>query len=187
MAFPKQSEWDRFDAVQNAGTRGGFNPLVHLQKVLHENIPDLRPYEIGFFSESDINEMTTMGWKFMKKEHFEIEDWNRDIGTRYHLRTDGGTNVMYGDNYIMLMHRGHREKILEARLQALNDQRELVNNAGAYAHPKDPNRSEMLDGARKIADKDSTRYKVQTTGTPEHDEAPTEEKKESKGLFRKKK
>lgn len=186
MAFPKASEWSRFDAVQNAGTRGGFNPLRDLEKIMHENIPDLRVYSLGFFSQSDISQMSTMGWIPMKTEHFDVEDWNREIGTRYNLRTDGGTNVMYGDNYIMMMHKDHREKILAARLEANKHQQRVADNAGAYAHPRDPNRSEMLRGAAEISSKDSTRYRVQATGTPDHGEEPAEEKK-SGGLFSRKK
>jgi len=186
MAFPKASEWNRFDAVQNAGTRGGFNPLTHLEKIMHENIPDLRPYTLGFFSESDVNQMSTMGWMHMKTEHFDVEDWNREIGTRYNLRTDGGANVMYGNNYIMMMHEGHREKILESRLEAIKQQQRIADNAGAYAHPLDPNKGEMLRGAAEISSKDSTRYKVQTAGTPDHGDEPAEEKK-SGGLFSRKK
>ena len=86
----------------------------------------------------------------------------------------------------MIMHKGHREKVLSARLDALNEQNAIAKNAGAYAHPQDPNRGEMLRGAAAIANKDSEKYKVQTKGTPEYDEEPPEEKK-SGGLFSKKK
>jgi len=185
MAFPKASEWTKFDAVQNAGTRGGFNPLRDLEKIMQENIPDLRVYNIGFFSESDVNEMSTMGWIMLKTEHFDVEDWNREIGTRYNLRTDGGANVMYGNNYLMMMHKDHREKIKQARLDAYKKQQAIADNAGAYAHPKDPNRNEMLQGAKEISSKDSTRYRVQTSGTPEYVEDEPEVKK-SGGLFSKK-
>jgi len=186
MAFPKASEWNKFDAVQNAGTRGGFNPLRDLQKIMHENIPDLRPYEIGFFAESDVNEMTTMGWIHMKTEHFDVKDWNNEIGTRYNLRTDGGTNVMYGNSYIMMMHKDHRERILAARKEAFMNQQRAADNAGAYAHPQDPNRRDMLRGAKELTEKDSTRYKVQAKGEPEYDEEVAVEKK-SGGLFGKRK
>lgn len=186
MAFPKLSDWSKFDAVQNAGTRGGFNPLRDLEKLMQDNIPDLRNYNLCFSSEADINQNSTMGWILLKTEHFDVEDFNREIGTRYNLHTDGGANVMYGSNYLMIMHKGHREKILDARLDALNEQNAIAKAAGAYAHPKDPNRGEMLQGASEIASKDSVRYKVQATGTPTHDEEPPAEKK-SGGLFSKKK
>ena len=186
MAFPKLSEWNKFDAVQNAGTRGGFIAIRDLEKLLQENIPDLRNYNLCFSSEADINQNSTMGWILMKTEHFDVEDWNREIGTRYNLHTDGGANIMYGDNYLMIMHKKHREKVLEARLNALNEQNAIAKSAGAYAHPQDPNRSEMLQGASAIANKDSEKYKVQAKGTPEYDEEPPQEKK-SGGLFSKKK
>jgi len=186
MAFPKLSEWNKFDAVQNAGTRGGFIAIRDLEKIMQENIPDLRVYNLCFASEADINQNSTMGWILLKTDMFDVEDWNREIGTRYNLRTDGGANIMYGNNYLMIMHKGHREKVLSARLDALNEQNAIAKSAGVYAHPQDPNRSEMLQGAAAIAGKDSVKYKVQSAGTPEYDEAPPEEKK-SGGLFSKKK
>ena len=186
MAFPKLSEWNKFDAVQNAGTRGGFIAIRDLEKLLQANIPDLRNYNLAFASESDINQNSTMGWIMLTTGMFDVEDWNREIGTRYNLRTDGGANVMYGNNYLMIMHKGHREKVLGARLGALNEQNAIAKSIGGYAHPQDPNRSEMLEGAASIAGKDSVKYKVQSAGTPEYDEAPPEEKK-SGGLFSKKK
>jgi hypothetical protein len=186
MAFPKLSEWNKFDAVQNAGTRGGFNPLRDLEKIMQENIPDLRNYNLCFSSEGDINQNSTMGWILLKTEHFDVEDWNREIGTRYNLHTDGGANVMYGGNYLMIMHKKHREKILEARLDALNEQNAIAKSAGAYAHPQDPNRGEMLQGAAAIANKDSEKYRVQAKGTPTYDDVPPAEEKKSGGLFSKK-
>jgi len=165
MAFPKVTDWS--DEVYNAGTRGAFNALRDLEKELHRTIEDLRPYNIGLFSESDVNEVSQMGWVHMKIEHFEYADFNRAVGLRYGMRDDGGGNIMVGENYVMMMPKNYRERVLSERKRVREAQEMAAHNAAAYVHPGDPNAASMREGAKEMVAKDSTTYKVQAKGEPD--------------------
>lgn len=168
MPFPKTTDWS--DQVHNAGTRGSFNPLRDLQKEMHRSIPDLRPYEIGLFSAEDLRSVTQMGWVHMKSEHFDVDDFNSVVGLRYGMTVDPSSNIKVGDNFVMMMPKTYREKVLAKRKEALNNQRERANQAAAYAHPSDRNYNQMMEAAQEISEQGSTRYKVQATGEPTRDE-----------------
>jgi hypothetical protein len=174
MAFPKVTDWS--DTVYNAGTRGAFNVLRDLEKELHRTIEELRPYNIGLFSEDDINNVSTMGWRHMKSEHFDYADFNSAVGLRYGMRLDASSNIMVGNNYVMMMPKNYREKVLKERTRVREAQEEAAHNAAAYVHPGDPNAASMREGALEMVNKDSTSYKVQAKGEPDRGEPQQESK-----------
>ena len=174
MAFPKVTDWS--DEVYNAGTRGAFNALRDLEKELHRTIEDLRPYNIGLFSKDDVNDVSQMGWVHMKIEHFDYADFNRAVGLRYGMRDDGGGNIMSGENYIMMMPKNYRERVLSERTRVREAQEAAAHNAAAYVHPGDPNAASMREGALEMVNKDSTSYKVQAKGEPDRGEPKSESK-----------
>lgn len=172
MGFPKVNEWP--EQVYQAGTVGGFNILRDMEKALHHAIPDLRPYNIGFFVETDLKSVMPMGWIHMDYGHLDFEtkdDFNRAIGLRYGLTIDANGHLKVGDNFIMIMPKNYRERIIEERKRALDKQNAMMDGAAAYAHPSDPRASEMKAGAYELSEKGSERYKVQVKGEPERSEA----------------
>lgn len=171
MPFPKVSDWS--DEVYNAGTRGAFNPLVHLKKELHRCYPDLRPYDIMLCSEDDLNNATQMGWVHMDSGHFDYEsvnDFNAAVGLRFGMTIDPHGHIKVGSNYIMMMPETYRDKIRKIRKDALNRQKAQADNAAGMALSGDSRYSEMAEYAREVSAKTSSRYTVQTKGEPERGE-----------------
>lgn len=168
MGLPKVSDWS--DDVYQAGTRGGFNPLVHLKPELDRAYPDFQAYELMFSSEDDLKNTTSMGWVHLDYgmfDHESVQDFNKAVGLRYGMILDVHGHIKIGDNYIMIMPKKFRESIKLARKEALAEQNRRANNSAAYAHPSDPEYSKMQQGAQEIASETSSRYKVAVGGEPE--------------------
>lgn len=174
MGFPKVTDWS--DEVYNAGTRGSFNPLHDLERELHRTIPDLRPYVIMLSSEDDLNSTTQMGWKHMDTGHFDFEtvdDFNKAVGLRFGMRIDPHGHLMIGGNYIMLMPKTYREKVLGKRKEAYNMAQRRANDSLAVSMSGDPRGGEMRQYAEEISKRESTQHKVQFRGEPTYeDETP---------------
>lgn len=171
MGFPKVEQWG--DDVLNAGTRGAFNVLVHLEKELQRCYPDLKAYVINLCSEEDLKDNTMMGWMHMDGGHFDaksVDDFNKKVGLKFGMVLDSHDHIKIGSNYVMLMPKSYRDKVNKARKEAYNLQNERVNNVAAYAHPEDPNFTEMKQGAQELAGEKNAKYKVQVKGEPDHDD-----------------
>jgi len=163
MAFPKVSDWS--DSVYNAGAMG-FNLLRDFEKEMHRAYPDTQAYTFGYFSDSDISSVSTMGWVHLKGSMFDVEDWNTAVGLRFGLVKDVSDNVKYGENYIMLMPRQHREDvILPSRKRAAERMEAAADDDAIVVHPEDPEYNKMKDAGREIAR--SEKVKVQVKGTPD--------------------
>ena len=177
MAFPKVSDWS--ENVYNAGATG-FNLLRDFEREMHKAYPDTQVYNFGYFSETDINHVSTMGWVHLKGSMFEVEDWNTAVGLRFGLVADASDNIKYGENYIMLMPRQHRDEvILPARLDAIRKIEAAADEDAVVVHPEDPEYNKMKDAGREIAK--SEKVKVQVKGEP--DRGDEKEKKKSKGIW----
>jgi len=164
--FPKRAEWG--DAVLNAGARG-FNLLRDFEREMHYAYPDTNHLNFGYFSKDDINSVYTMGWRHFKGSMFDVEDWNSAVGLRFGLRLDVHDNIMYDENYIMIMDRSFRDEIiLPARNEEINKVEKSANEAATYVHPDDPEHNRMKDRALELSEATSEKYKVQVRGTPEH-------------------
>ena len=165
MAFIGPKVADYSEKAHNAGAMG-FNLLRDFQREMWTAYPETTQYNFGYFSDSDINQVSVMGWQHLKASMWDMEDWNRTVGLRFGLRTDGGDNVMYGENYIMLMPRKHRDEvILPARKAAHDRQEQTAKDAAAYVHPEDPEKNKMLDHAQKISEETSSTKTVTASGT----------------------
>ena len=172
MGFPKITDWS--DEVYNAGTRGSFNPLFHLERELHRVIPDLRPYVINLCSEEDLNQNTQMGWVHMDTGHFDyetVDDFNKAVGLRFGMRVDPHGHITVGGNYIMLMPKSYREKIEQKRKDAYNVTQKTLDESLAVTMPGDPRASEMKSGAEEMSKKGTDQYKVQFRGDPDYSDA----------------
>ncbi|KKN79023.1 hypothetical protein LCGC14_0344990 [marine sediment metagenome] len=166
MTFPKVTDWS--ETVYNAGARG-FNFLVDFNKEMHRVFPDTTPYIFGKFSESDIGSVTVIGWKHLTGDMFGIEnidDWNSKVGLRFGLNRDASDNVKYGDEYVMLMPRGHRDEvILPARKEANVRAEQAAKEAAIYVHPEDPEKNKMRDRAMELSEATSSTRQVKASGT----------------------
>ena len=99
VGFPKVSDWS--DKVYQAGARGGFNPLVHLEPELHRAYPDLRKFEIGLFSEEDLKNQFPIGWVHLDYgmfDHEDVESFNKAVGLRYGMVVDVHGHIKISDN-----------------------------------------------------------------------------------------
>jgi hypothetical protein len=166
MAFPKTSDWS--EKVYNAGAMG-FNLLRDFEKEMHRVYPETQDFNFGYFSETDVNQVSTMGWKHMKGDMFDVEDWNSTVGLRFGLTRDASDNLRYGENYIMLMPRNYRETvIMPARLDAIKKIEAAADEDAVVVHPEDPEFNKMKDAGREIAK--TEKVKVQVRGEPDRGE-----------------
>lgn len=170
---PKVSDWS--EATYSAGING-INLLAHFEKEMHRVYPGTQKYKFGFFSAEGAQEASTAGWVFLKGEMYEVEDWNSAVGLRFGLSRNADDNIKHRENYLMIMPLKFREDVLypaqkrsEARLDAAADE------AQTFVHPNDPEFNKMKDRARELAD--TTKYKLQMEGEPEHSVAPPPKKR----------
>jgi hypothetical protein len=169
MAFPKRGEWST--KALNAGTRG-FNLLRDFEREMHRAYPGTQDLTFGYFSDIAINEVSTMGWRFLKAEMFDVDDWNTTVGLRFSLQRTVDGNLKYGDNYIMIMHKEYRNDVILPARKAAHDQAEdAADEAAVYVHPDDPEKNKMMDHARELSEKTSEKYTVRATGDPDLGEA----------------
>ena len=173
MAFPKRAEWG--DAVLNAGARG-FNLLRDFEREMHYAYPETNHLNFGYFSEDDINSVYTMGWRHLKGNMFDVEDWNSVVGLRFGLRLDVHDNIMFEENYIMIMDRGFRDEIiLPARRAEIDKVERSADEAATYVHPDDPEHNRMKDRAMELSEATSEKYKVQVREKPKQGKAKSDD------------
>jgi len=166
MAFPKVTDWS--EKVYNAGAMG-FNLLRDFEKEMHRVYPETQDFNFGYFSETDVNQVSTMGWKHMKGSMFDVEDWNSTVGLRFGLTRDASDNLKCSDNYIMLMPRNYRETvIMPARLESIKKMEAAADEDAVVVHPEDPEFNKMKDAGREIAK--TEKVKVQVRGEPDRGE-----------------
>jgi len=151
----------------------GFNLLRDFEPMMHELYPESRAYNFGFYSEDDVNNQMTFGWRFMTGDMFDVENFDATVGTRFGIRLDVHNRVMHGNNYIMLMSKSYRDDvILPERLQAIRNVEAAADEESVIVHPEDPEYNKMKDAGREIARSEKT--KVQVRGTPDHNDAKEE-------------
>jgi hypothetical protein len=174
MGFKAINDWP--EEVLNAGTRGEFNPLHDLERVLHEVFTDFRPYVIMFCSEEDLNSAMQIGWVHLKSEHFgydAVKSFNKAVGLRFGMTLDVHNNIKVGGNYILYMPKSYREKIEKKRKEAYNVTQKTLDESLAVTMPGDPRASEMKSGAEEMSKKGTEQYTVQFRGEPGYDDAET--------------
>ena len=173
MAFPKVSDWS--EKTYNAGALG-FNLLRDFEKEMHKAYPDTQPYNFGYFADFDINNTTVMGWRPLLGSMFDVEDFNATVGLRFGLTVDASDKVKYGENYIMLMPREHRETvILPARREAIKKVEAAADEDAVIVHPEDPEYNKMKDRGRELAKTERVRHVAK--GEPDRGE--TEKKSDA--------
>lgn len=167
---PPEKDWsDRASYAQHLG----FNLLRDFEPLMHELYPESRAYNFGYYSEEDLNNVQTIGWKFLTPDMFNVENFEQAVGSRFGLRINVHNRVMHGNNYIMLMSKKHRDEvILPARKAQHRRREEAADEQAVIVHPEDPEFNKMKDAGRKLAK--TERAKVQVKGSPERGEAKEE-------------
>jgi len=143
---PSVAQWREDSEISNAGTKG-WNPLSHLQGLLHRNIPGLRPFKVGHCSEADLPTWRTIGWVHMRRDHFKIENFNEAIGLGLGLSDETGV-IMYNDNYIMIMPLDYRKRVIDHRNASFEEMYERTgkkHKGQVGASPADANASELQE------------------------------------------
>jgi hypothetical protein len=117
-----------------------------------------------------------MGWKHMDSGHFDyetVDDFNKAVGLRFGMRIDPHGHIMVGGNYIMLMPKSYREKILNKRQEAYDVTQQRANASLAVSMSGDPRGDEMRRYAEELSAKETSQYKLSVRGEPDHeDEEP---------------
>ena len=136
MARPKVSDWKADESVLRAGTRG-FNILDELPLALQKAFPWLKEFEFGFFIDEHVPHRTSIGWAHLKKSHLEdgVDEFNQAIGLRFGLTTDGTDNLMWRENYIMIMPNEFRAKLWNIRHKMDDEQMARNVGGGAFIPP----------------------------------------------------
>ena len=116
---PSVAQWAEDSEISNAGTKG-WNPLSHLEPLLHRNIPGLRPYRIGHCSESDIPTWRAIGWVHLQRDQFKVENFNEAVGLGLGLSDDTGV-IKFNDNYIMIMKTSYRKRVESRRHEVFEE------------------------------------------------------------------
>jgi hypothetical protein len=160
---PPEKEWsDQAGYARHMG----FNLLRDFEPMMHELYPESKAYNFGYYSEEDINNQQTIGWKFMTSAHFDVENFDKTVGSRFGLRLDVHDRVMHGNNYIMLMSKKHRDDvILPARKDRILAMEAAAEDDSVIVHPEDPEFNRMKDAGRELSK--TEKAKVQVKGSPE--------------------
>jgi hypothetical protein len=136
--------WNSKSEIIEAATRG-WNPQQRLPALLREAYPDFKHLDFHFCSERDLMEMQSYGWTPLTPGDFDVDSFNNsDIPSRFGV-VDAGGMIKWRDNYLLVMDRSFRDKLIAARhnrheeqvVQSVNDQR--------FAMREDPRASEMLE------------------------------------------
>ena len=157
MPQPKASDWKKYDELLDAGTKG-WNPLSRVPQLLEENFDWAREFTFGFFSEEDVPEAGTYGWVHLRPEHFDVENFNEAVGTRFGL-TDAAGVIKWRHNYLMMMPKDFRRRQMGNRHDAYIASTADSLEGAAYAHPEDPQYEKMLKASRELSEMES--YSVQ--------------------------
>lgn len=175
MAFdygkgPSRADWQKHHELLNAGIKG-WNALQRLPKILKEEIPWMKDFEIGFFSESDMAEMISIGWRPLLTKDFGEEgfkNFNEAIGLRFNL-SDAAGMVKYRENVLMIMDRDYRKELVKARDQAFEETYKKSVTSRVSSIANDPRADEMesyssatLDETRFAHDEDLPEGQVTT-------------------------
>ena len=139
---PKAADWKNHAAIRNAGIRG-FNALQELPKLMSEEIDWMAEFQLGFFSEADVSERSTMGWVPLRAEHFDVSEFNSAIGLKFGL-TDTDGIVRYNDNVLMIMPKEFRRRLVNKRNEEFESYYARTMSDQAYVVPEDPKRKEIL-------------------------------------------
>ena len=131
---PSPSDWKAKDSVLKAAIKG-FNVLSELPKLLSQEYVWLKDFDFGFFTEDDIPEKRSLGWTFLNREHFEIDNFNQAIGLAHGLTDDGSGNVKWRNNYIMICPKDFRKRAMDIRHKSFEDQFKKETQTTRYVAP----------------------------------------------------
>ena len=147
--LPSVDDWLKEDLISSAGTKG-WNPLKDLPRLLWKNIPDLRQFKIGFCDESDIPIWKTIGWVHMRRDHFEVENFNQAIGLGLGLDDTAGI-IKHGTNYLMIMPKEYRKRVQAKRDEIFEESyQRMSEKTGTIVDRNDPQSEEMLEDAEQF-------------------------------------
>ena len=139
--------WNKKNEIIEAATKG-WNPLQRLPVLLKEAYPELKNVEFGFFVEADLPEMHSQGWELFTKEFFDADELNKSVlPARYGLTDDGSGALKWRDNFLMVMGKNFRERLLDARNDHSEDMYGSSIEGKKYTAPTDPRRDEMAEYA----------------------------------------
>ncbi len=138
MAGPQISDWNRHEEILSANVQG-FNPLKDLPKLLAKEFAWARDYVMCFSSEEDIPENRSKGWQHMRMEWLGEgkESFNRAMPLRFGITDDGGGNVRWRDNWLMVMPKTLRAEVVAARNAASEARYSGEVERQTYAAPGD--------------------------------------------------
>ena len=147
--LPSVDDWRKEDIISSAGTKG-WNPLKDLPELLWDNIPDLMKFEIGFCSETDIPLFKTIGWVHMRRDHFEVDNFNQAIGLGLGLDDSSGV-IKFRDNFLMIMPKDYRERVKNMRNIVFEESYERMSRAtGTIVDRNDPEGEALLEDAKQF-------------------------------------
>lgn len=155
---PSVAQWREDSEIANAGTKG-WNPLQNLEALLHKNIPGLRPFKIGFCSDTDLPTWKTIGWVHMRRDHFKVENFNEAVGLGMSLQDDTGV-IRHNDNYLMMMPKDYRKRVQAHRNEVFEEQIERTKRAAGHVDPQDPNAEELRELAKKASEFKEEQFRV---------------------------
>ena len=137
--------WNSKNEILEAATQG-WNPLMRLPKLLQEAYPELKKVTFGFFHESDLPEVSSLGWEHMTRNEFDVDEFKKSaLPARYGLTDDGSGLLKHGDNYLMFMGKNFRKKLVAARNQ-YHEERYVESIEGkAHTMTGDPRAAEMAE------------------------------------------
>lgn len=144
MAFKEftKAYWESKDGIIDAGVRG-FSPLEQVPKLLTEAFVDFKNLVFGFFVKADLQHVTSIGWEFLMKDHFNPDTLNEVLPARFGIEVQSDGRLMWRENYLMFMHKDFRQKVVDARHRAYEDKYTASIEGRAYVSPHDPNAQEM--------------------------------------------
>ena len=134
--------WQGKDEIVAAGV-SGFSPLEQVPKLLTEAFADFKNIVFGFFVESDLQHVMSLGWEFLTKEDFNPDTMNEVLPARFGLEVKADGRLKWRDNYLMFMHKDFREKVQNARNTAHEEKYRSSIEGRAYVSPHDPRGAEM--------------------------------------------
>jgi hypothetical protein len=125
---PSVAQWRDDAEIANAGTQG-WNPLAHLEDLLHRNIPGIRPFKIGHCTESDLPTWGSIGWVHLKREQFKVDNFNEAVGFGLGLSDETGV-IKFNDNYIMIMPKDYRRRVQDKRNEIFEESLNRIAKKG---------------------------------------------------------
>lgn len=142
MGHPSVKDWEKDEAILASGTKG-FNVLTELPRLLSKHYPWLQDFRIGFCDKNQLQHWGSIGWAFLRTEHFEIDNFNQAVGLRFGLVDDGG-NIKFRDNYLMIMPKDFRKRQINMRNEEADRMISAQTEGQKYVSPADPRGQELL-------------------------------------------